>query len=147
MAGLCFFFEPNDVDVYSGRRIDLDAWNYAAKMAGDVDRIVVVNRTDMELQTPDASVDFRVEETVPYLAGKVARVCCPWDTMPDGCPLWKYDHAADWYVFGPASGWDVPVHNGVCVPQAGNAAPHSAHIATTVMAHRYWVRHGHQLSR
>ena len=50
MAGVVFFFEQNDVDVWSGRPVDLDAWALACLAAGDIDRVVVVNRTNEALR-------------------------------------------------------------------------------------------------
>ena len=34
MAGIVFWFENNDRDVFSGRQVDLDAWRYAIKAGG-----------------------------------------------------------------------------------------------------------------
>lgn len=53
-VGVCFYFEDNDVDVWSGRSIDLDAWNYAIKAAGDIKDVVIINRTNENLRTLDA---------------------------------------------------------------------------------------------
>lgn len=137
MVGICFYFEDNDTDVWSGRRIDLDAWNYAAKAAGDIDEMIVINRTNNTLTTPDGNMAFQVVDEPPTLSGHIAHICCPWDKMREAVPLWKFDHKVDWYVFGPANGWQHEVDVGVYVPQAGQAALHSTHVASTVMFHRY----------
>lgn len=144
MVGLSFFFEPNDVDVWSGRRIDLDAWNYAAKSAGDVDRMVIVNRTDQDIGTPDAGMDVSVVSEETSLWGNVVYVCCPWEA--DACDraesLWSFDHDVDWYAFGPAAGWHRSLSRGIYVPQAGRAALHATHIASVVLLHRFEVLRG-----
>jgi len=135
MAGICFYFEDNDSDVYSGRDIDLDAWNYACKAAGDIDRMIVVNRTDNVLTTPDSDMRFEVVTELPDLPNAV-RVCTPWK---GGEPLWTFDHEVDWYVFGPSEGWP-DVSKGVHIPLAGKAALHAVHAATVVLTHRYGVK-------
>lgn len=147
MAGICFFFESYDIDVWSGRRIDLDAWNYACKAAGDIDRIVVVNRTASKISTPDRRINFECIQPsmtgdpiqdLPKFEGKVAYVCCPWDTANEMVSLWEFDHDVDWYVFGPASGWRGKIEGlGLYIPQAGQAATHSVHVASTILMHRY----------
>lgn len=137
MVGICFYFEDSDTDVWSGK--NLDAWNYAAKCAGDIDTFLVINQTDQTLTTPDANLTFRVEPTLPELSGRVTYLVCPWDNTPTKMPLWNFDHATDWYVFGPAKGWSS-IESGVYIPQSGRGACHSVHIATVVMMHRYGVR-------
>ena len=140
MAGVVFYFEENDVDVYSGRRIDLDAWNYAIKLAGDVDTMIVINRTNQELTTPDAHLNFQVVSQMPELTGEIAHLICPWDLSTHKTALWDFNHQVDWYVFGPGTGWtDKAPESGIYMPQHGLAACHSVHVATAVMAHRYKV--------
>lgn len=141
MPGIVLYFEENDTDVYSGRAIDLDAWNYAIKTVGDIDTMIVVNKTDQKLLTPDAMLDFRVVSELPPLEGRLVHVVCPWDNCAEKIPLWDFDHAVDWYLFGPGTGWTdkIPNAKGVYVPQDGIAACHSVHIATAVMLHRYGV--------
>lgn len=136
-ANICFFYEDNDVDVWSGRHTDLDAWNYAARAAGSIDRIVVVNRTS-EVLTPGGS--FEVVEDYPVMEGLVAKFVGPGE---GGTPvsLWSFMHEVDWYAFGPASGWssELVADLDVVVPQSGMAALHSVHIASLVLLHRYHV--------
>ena len=134
MAGICFFFEPSDVDVWSGK--DLDAWNYAIKLAGDIDRMIVVNKTEQTIQSPDRALDFSVVDTLPELEN-ACYLTPPWKESES---MWDFDHNVDWYVFGPASGWAEAPGKMICIPQAGLGAPHSVHVATTVMFHRYHVR-------
>jgi hypothetical protein len=137
MAGLCFYFEDADVDVWSGK--NLDAWNYAAKAAGDIDRMIVINRTDQLISPPDADLtQFEVLSELPSLERAVYLVG-PSQAGLDAASLWSFDHDVDWYVFGPASGWE-PGHPRLHVPQAGIGALHAVHIASVVMLHRYHVR-------
>ena len=142
MAGICFFFEHPDVDVWSGK--DLDAWHYAARIAGDIDRMMVVNKTGMVLESPDRALDFQVVGALPILPN-ACFLTTPKERFHPEQPLWDYDHRADWYVFGPASGWtgNLPSMDGehvVYIPQSGFAHCHSVHVATAVMFHRYHVR-------
>lgn len=142
MAGLVFFFEDNDRDVWSGRRIDLDAWNYAAKLSGDIDRIIVVNRTDEALTTFDASLDIQFTTAIPVLDGVTCQVVCPWNRVTSQS-LWGFDHLVDWYLFGPAEGWvdDFFADKFIHIPQYDENATHSVLMVSTVMFHRHWTLH------
>ena len=142
MAGIVFYFEDNDLDVYSGRRVDLDAWNYACKVAGDIDRAVIVNRTIEPLPAFDTLMDIRIVRKIPEpLYGSVVSLVTPWNAREDACDLWSFDHDVDWYIFGPADGHS-PGGAQVYMPQAGVGAMHSVHVAGVVMAHRFSVVHG-----
>jgi hypothetical protein len=141
LAGIAFFFEDNDTDVYSGRRVDLDAWNYASKMSNDIDRAIIVNRTDQKLQSFDRAMDIEIVDTLPELDGTVTRVVTPWSADDDTVELYDFDHRTDWYVFGPAAGFS-PDGSSVTIPQAGRGAMHSVHTASVVMAHRHFVLRG-----
>lgn len=145
MAGICFFFESNDVDVWSGREIDLDAWAYAVLNAKDIDRVIVVNRTSNRVRR--FLDNFQVTSALPVLEGRVVHVICPWDDADQKTSLWSFDHQTDWYVFGPASGWlslGLPIEQGVYVPGGapGRIALHATHAASIVLAHRYHVLGG-----
>jgi len=136
MPGVAFFFEANDVDVWSGRPVDLDAWRYAIRAAGDISRAVIVNRTGASLML-DGDMRVDVCDELPDLEGRVAHIICPWNPARERVELWGFDHAVDWYVFGPAGGWQHAPDLGVYVPQAGHGAPHAVHVASVVMMHRY----------
>jgi hypothetical protein len=136
VAGIVFYFENNEVDVWSGREVDLDAWNYACKVAGDIDRAIVINLSDTEVQSFDRAMDIHIVEVRPELPGRVVDVVTPWRSDPDGISLWDFDHAVDWYVFGPAVG-HASVGKQIFIPQAGIGAMHSVHAASIVMAHRF----------
>jgi hypothetical protein len=142
MVGVVFFFEENDVDVYSGRRIHLDAWNYAIKAAGDITDMIVINRTDKNISSPDSELNFKVVSEMPDLDGVIVHLVCPWDKIENNSvALWDFDHEADWYVFGPASGWNAEdiIKVGVHIPQSNMGALHAVHVASIVMMHRYKV--------
>lgn len=141
MVGVCFFFENNDIDVWSGRRIDLDAWNYAIKAAGDINKMIVINKTDQIIITPDIEMDFQSVKEIPIFGDeeKIVFICCPWDKMNKSISLWDFNHNVDWYIFGPANGWKKTIDFGVFIPQAGEAALHATHVASTVFFHRYEV--------
>lgn len=138
MAGIVFYFEDNERDVWSGRRVDLDAWNYATKVAGDIERAIIINKSREPVQPFDRNIDTQIVDVRPELQGRVVELVCPWRSKPDTLRLWDFDHAVDWYVFGPAAGHDATGLS-VCVPQAGIGAMHAVHVASVVMAHRYSV--------
>lgn len=132
MAGIAFFFEDENIDVYSGHLIDLGVWNLAAKLAGDITKLLVVNHTQLQLVMPDADINFTVVTELPELENAAFM------TPDRGIPLWDIDHSkVDWYVFGPAGGWDNKERDYINIPQNGMAHCHSAHVVQTVMFHRY----------
>ena len=142
MTGICFFYEETDTDVWSGH--DFDAWNYACKVAGDIDSAIIINKTDQVFTPFDVTMDI---QTVPNLAaaqalmtGKLMYLVVPWEAG-NHASLAGHDHDVEWYVFGPASGWAGLVASGVYIPQAGTGAVHSVHAATHVMFDRYRVLH------
>jgi len=141
MTGICFFFENEDVDVWSGK--DLDAWNYACKVAGDITDVIVINKTSQTLLPMDAAMNFTVvstlEEAQALMSGEIVYMACPWDNTILSS-LTGYAHTANWYVLGPAAGWgSYSIPSGMYVPQAGLAAVHSVHLATVLMFHRFWA--------
>ena len=136
MTGICFFFESSDVDVWSGH--NLDAWNYAVQMAGDIKSMIVINKTDQIINTPNINLDFNVVNRVPELSGNIAKLAPEWECI-NGVSLWNFDHNVDWYMFGPAT---EPWSGNVFIPQANRGALHSIHAASIVLAHRYGVLNG-----
>jgi len=88
----------------------------------------------------DKGMEFSVVSELPNLEGNCCYLCCPWDSTPTKLPITEFDHQnMDWYIFGPASGWqggDLEI--GCYLPQAGLGSCHSVHIATAVMFYRYW---------
>ena len=137
MTGLVFYYQDSDVDVWSGK--NLDAWNYAASAAGDIDSMIVINETDQVLNTPNSSLSFQVVEEMPSLEGHVTQVVCPWEIVPK-TSMGNFDHDTDWYLFGPAQGWGNPRPEAqvyLTIPQSGMGACHSVHVATAVMYDRY----------
>lgn len=145
MAGIIFYFEDNDRDVYSGRPIDLDAWVYAAMAAGDVDKLAIVNRTDVDLQAAinglHGQLQIEVTDNTPNVLGEIVRVVTPGeaDTMTES--IWDFKHDVDWYFFGPAEG-HRPAGRSIMIPQSGGGFLHSVHIASVVCLHRF-----HKLGR
>lgn len=142
MTGVCFYYEPNDVDVWSGRNSDLDAWNYAFKLNSGITDAYVINTTQQSLSSFDGDMNVQFVTQRPNLPGVVTQVVCPWEiTSPISNSLWGFDHQTDWYCFGPASGWGLDYFGNqfVTIPQNGNGAVHSVHACTVVMAHRYKV--------
>jgi hypothetical protein len=143
MAGIVFFFEKNDVDVFSGRQIDLSAWNYAIKAAGDISKVIVVNKTSVDISNFNSDLEyFSVVSDLPDLSGRLTHIVCPWDIVDSIESLWDFNHNTDWYLFGPAEGWRRygRLGHGVTVPMAGHGSLHALHIASVVMLHRYGVR-------
>ena len=142
MAGLVFYFEDNDRDVWSGRNLDFDAWNYLAQIPGDITKIRVINKTQNTYDPFNEALDVEYLDALPdFGTDHVTQLVCPWEPV-EYIELWDFDHNTDWYVLGPANGWGGN-HFGdqlVSVPQYSNVACHAIHIATVAMAHRYKVK-------
>jgi hypothetical protein len=140
MAGVAFFFEEFDTDVYSGRLGFLDAWNYAFLAAGDITDVVIINRTDL---VPILPVNYRIqivsseEEFLALASGDRITYIGAYNEFEETTSLWDFDHKTDWYFFGHAHGHKAPT--GVTIPTARNTVFHSVHAATVVMTHRYEV--------
>jgi len=138
MPGICFYFESNDRDVYSGRQQDIDAWIYAIKIPCDIEKVIVVNSSDLTLRGLDMNFDWHIIGEMPILEGDVTNFVAP---GRGGESMWNFDHQTDWYVFGPASGTiaNTPDRT-ISIPQSNpNIHLHSVHVATTAMFHRYEV--------
>jgi hypothetical protein len=134
MAGVVFYFEHNDIDVYSGRAIDLDAWYLASQISPDIDKMLVVNRTDTRIAMPQTNISLEVVRELPELEGAV------YLDPTKGESLWGLEHSSvNWYVFGPAGGWgrEDPNKRYINIPHSPGVHCHSQHVMTTVMFHRY----------
>jgi len=141
-VGIVFFFEENDVDVWSGRNVDLDAWNYNCKIA-DIKKAIIVNKTEQDIQTFDVDMDIQIVTSLPLLTGHTTQIVCPWENTPtQKTNLWEFDHNTDWYVFGPSSGWANNYFGDsyLTIPQNGLGAHHSVFVATSIMFHKYNIK-------
>ena len=137
-AGIVFYFEENDKDVWSGRSIDLDAWNYNCKVAG-MNKAIIINKTNQHLTSFDSDMDIQIVSEMPELTGHNTQVVCPCDGTPSSS-LWDFDHNTDWYVFGPANGWvegDFFADSFISIPQNGIGYHHGVFVAATVMFDRH----------
>lgn len=138
-AGIVFFFEENDVDVWSGRNLDLDAWNYNCKIGG-INKAIIVNKTDIFINKFDADMDIQVVTEFPELIGHVTQLVIPGEVDSNSCVnLWDFDHQTDWYVFGPGNGWqgNYFADSFITLPQNGITAHHSIFIGAVIAFHRY----------
>jgi hypothetical protein len=128
MVSLAFYFQHHDLDVFSGRRQDVDAWNYSAK-SGEINEIIMADETNNNWTT-DGDVPHQFVDDLSNLPGTVAYFCPHGETS-----LWSLDHAAiDVYAFGPASGWDKRERQlTVYIP---GIEIHAQHAAAIAMAHR-----------
>ena len=93
MSGLCFYFEENDIDVWSGRAIDLDAWFTTAHIWG-FDELAVINTTDRKMPTHREGLSEYRDWTSFLLksAGEKIIVDVPGSHVMS---LWNYDHALE----------------------------------------------------
>ncbi len=136
MAGIIFYYEGRSV--WSTKR-DLDAWNYACKIGG-IDKAIIINETDEDIQTFDADMDIQIVKELPEIEGTVAQLVCPWEnTTKEMVSLWEFDHKVDWYAFGKDNpGWHGNHYADIMltIPVINNAVTHSIFIAPVVMYHR-----------
>ncbi len=140
MVGVCFFYEDQDTDVFSGRPEMLHAWNYALKSAGDVTRVAIINLT-AKRTTFNKAFDYRVYEDIKEFYatadGSIMHVGAA-NEFDKSISLWNYKHDDDWLVFGPAHG-HPKLPYGLTIPAANNSVFHAVHAATVIMTHRYEV--------
>ena len=138
MAGIVFYFEDNDIDVWSGRKIDLDAWNYSCKIGG-IDKVIIINKTEEDIKPFDSWMDIKIVKDfdINSLDGHTTQLVTPNETISTS--LWDFDHKTDWYIIGPASGWCgvYEADKKITIPQGDNGHHHSVFVASTVMYHRY----------
>ena len=136
MAGIVFYFEDNDKDVWSGRNIDLDAWNYNCKIGG-IDKAIVVNLTHQNLITFDGNMDITFVDEMPSLIGNITQLVTP-NEVAEATSLYEFNHQTDWYVFGPASGWrgNHFANTFLTIPESTPIYHHSVFVGATVMYHR-----------
>ena len=107
MAGIVFYFEENDIDVWSGRKMDLDAWNYNCKI-GNINDVIIVNKSSINIQPFDRGMNIKIVDELPNLNGHVTQLVTNTEMKKykkSYSELWDFDHKTDWYVFGPANGW------------------------------------------
>jgi hypothetical protein len=138
-TGLVFYFEENDVDVWSGKDFDLDAWNYNCKIGG-ISKVIIINKTSQVLRQFDGNMDICIVEEFPILTGHTTQLVVPSELKDgeSGVDLWDFDHQTDWYIIGPGSGWHG-VHFGdvlLTIPQRSPIHHHSVFIGATIMFHR-----------
>jgi hypothetical protein len=154
LAGIVFYFEDYDKDVYSGRRIDLDAWNYAMK-SGGIDKAICFNCVhDIKLQM-DNKIHFteiHAHNVKPRVIlsqwlnengidKKIVLFTPPKSAPNDAIHIKDLEHnTVDWYVFGPSVGVDSDYKNTqyVYIPTADERIDlHSVHIGSYVMLRRF----------
>lgn len=141
MAGIVFYFEENDIDVWSGRKIDLDAWNYNCKI-GLIDKAIIINKTNIKINSFDLSMNINIVSEIPELLGHKTQLITPNESIKYNLKtesIWDFNHETDWYLFGPANGWGGN-HFADCfinIPQNNLCYHHSVFVASTIMYDRY----------
>lgn len=149
MAGLVFWFQDFDKDVFSSRpTIDLDAWRYGGKV-GNITKYRCLNETDTSLN--GGTLDFQIIGSTPqdfqtWMSENATENTLIFDTQwtcPEGAvSLDSISHAnVDWYVYGSANGFTDTGTNFpgqfVYLPQSGQGACHAVHVNTAVMFDRW----------
>lgn len=142
MAGLVIYFENNDIDIFSGREIDLSAWNYNC-MIGNIKDIIIINKTNQTIPNFNSDLNIQVVDTFPTLEGHITQLVCPWETPKEQQTiLWDFNHNTDWYLFGAATEVNALIGDTLLtIPQHTKGALHSVHVASTVMYHRFYKLH------
>jgi len=137
MAGIVFYFENNNIDVYSGREVDLSAWNHLCKVA-DIKKAIIINRTNQKIIPFDADMDISIVTERPKLEGNITQLVIPTERK-DGQSLWDFDHKTDWYLVGPSEGWrgDHIADNYIYIPQHHLGDAYGLIAASVVMYDRY----------
>ena len=142
MAGIVFYFEDYDTDVWSGRPIDMDAWKYSVNASIGIDKVFIINKTEEEPKWFNNTMDIQIVDEMPELEGHITQLVTPSEMVrynKESLSLWDFNHDTDWYVFGPASGWGGN-HFGdtfLSIPHNNNVHHHSVFIGTITLYHRY----------
>ncbi len=144
MAGVVFWFQSQDKDVFSCRPIDLDAWRYAIK-SGGINQARCFNETPLPLFF-DQDFDFEIagsnlDDFRDWAKDKSNLIIlqCEWSCPESAIPLSEVDHSkVDWYVFGRGSGLpnNLPGQY-VYLPQDGLGGLHPVHTASAVLLRRW----------
>lgn len=139
--GLAFHFDNQDVDIYSGRQIDLDAYRYACKAFG-VSKMACINTSGLPLAMNDESISFSehscFEDFIKKNKNKNIYILeVPWRLHDKKHSSIQDDLGDfDWIVVGPAAGWakDQYRHGQLLtIKQNGRGALHGQHVATLVL--------------
>lgn len=150
--GICFYFEDNNIDVYSGRLIDLDAWRYACKAFG-VYTMRVINKTRQLLAMHDMEMDFKEysseeEFLADSINDKLIYVECPLllnnVVKYEELPVFQHPVEGDGYIFycfGPADGFRPKSQDDkiwITIPMTNlSMVMHSVHAVICVLYDRY----------
>jgi hypothetical protein len=144
MAGIVFWFQSQDRDVFSSRPIDLDAWRYAAK-AGGIDQARCINETPWPIFF-DGDFDFEIigsrrDDFMEWSKDKTNMVILETERQcPEGAiPLRELDHSkVEWYIFGNGNASPQGVDGQyVYLPQDGIGGLHPVHTASAVLLRRW----------
>ncbi len=149
MKAAVFFFETCDVDVWSGRQIDLDAWRYNTKMFG-LDTLIMIDKIPggSKYQHFDEEQKFFRYTEISEFEAAHPNLHQYWFESPWSFPksviptkLRDLKHAKDdvAYIFGPAVGFQIPEgdkKSWVTVPQKGLGATHAIFLAPIVFYDR-----------
>lgn len=144
MAGIVFWFQSNDKDVWSGRPYDLDAWRYAAK-AGGINQARCINETPWPVFF-DGDFDFEIigsrkDDLMEWTKDKSNMVILETERMcPEGAiPLRELDHSkVEWYIFGQGNASPQGIDGQyVYLPQDGIGGLHPVHTASAVLLRRW----------
>lgn len=152
MVAAVFHFEDQDLDVWSGRDIDLDIWRYNTKMFG-IDTLIMID------QVPDGGTLYqhldeeqkfeRFTSIDDFLQahpqGEKVWFETPWSFPSSITPikLNNFQHPANtsdvFYIFGPATGFNIAENDSrtwVTIPQVTQGATHSSFLAPIVFYDR-----------
>jgi len=153
MVGLVFHFEDTDMDVWSGRPIDMDAWHYTSKMFGLGNMVMIDQMKGGMPYDQKAYGDFgtttieKVKSLDEFLDKypKQEKVWLetPWSYPSSVTPttLANFVHPKDnvFYVLGPGGGFTIPENDKrtwVTIPQLTTGAHHSVFIAPILLYDR-----------
>lgn len=111
--GLCFHFENNERDMWSGRAIDLDLWRVPAKAQG-IAKFAIIDESDCRYRWTDSEVtleeydsleDFEKAHVGDQLVYVERRKTV--SGLPNHYDVRHYPFNFDemtWFIVGPASG-------------------------------------------
>ena len=137
MGTLVIHFEDNDMDVWSGRKLDIDMWKTSCFNWGIEELRIVDLRTDKSWQPQEPMLNLKWYGSLNQALEGLENLV--YIDIHGNESLWEFTHSEDMvYVIGASYGFlETPVGTRVVIPQIGNDEMHSTHIAAMVLAHRY----------
>lgn len=151
MSGIVFYFQENDKDVFSGRKVDLDAWRYAMK-AGGINEAKIINETELSLSL-GGDMNYEIigrsdQDLVKWVNNNkhnnnIVALSPEWECPYDSKSIYELNNNIldiNWFLIGGANGLPKLDIEYVYFPQNGQGAMHSVHVASVLNIYLWKIK-------